>query len=168
MMNPLINVLKDEITTTLLLSCIYKCINKFEGWKNPSKWNEIDDVLDEIQKRILFESDNRCVVVLYLFVARLTTLPMKRPPIFNNQTDFEHIDQVIAKIEKPTEEEQRQQYDKLRSGFSMYHNLLIARWSKKLIEVFTQRAIIGQPNEIRLQIHVMPPNFTFYVIGTTT
>lgn len=155
MMNPLINVLKDEQTTTLLLSCLYKCIKMFEGWKNPSKWNEIDDILDEILKRILFESCNRCVSILYLFVARMTTLPMKKPRIFINQTDFENLDEVIARMEKATEEEQSEQYEKLRTGFSEYHNLLVARWSKKLIEVFTQRAIIGQPKEIRLQIHVI-------------
>lgn len=163
MMNPLINVVKDEITTTLLLSCLYKCISNFDGWKNPSKWNEVDDVLNDIFKRILFESDNRCAAILYLFIAKLTTLPMKRPKLFCDQIDFENIDQVIAKVEKVNANEQAERYEKLRGCFSMYHNLLVARWTKKLIEVFTQRVIIGNPKEIRLQIHVITNDFLLSV-----
>lgn len=155
MMDPLINVLKDERSTTLLLSCLYKCISQLDRWKNPSKWNEIDDVLNDIFKRILFESDNRCAAVLYLFVAKLTTLPLKRTQLFCDFTDFMNLDKVIAKVEKANEEQQTKQYEQLRNCFSMHHNLLIARWTKKLIEVFTQRTIIGSPEEIRFQIHVI-------------
>lgn len=154
-MNPLINVIKDEITTVLLLNCLHKCIQQFNGWKNTSKWNEVDDVLENIMKRIPFESDNRCAAILYLFVAKLTLLPMKIPQIVSNQLDIEYLDRIVVNVEKCTENERSEQYDKLRAIFQMHHNLPIARWSKKLLEVFTQRAIIGRAEEIRFQIHVM-------------
>lgn len=154
-MNPLINVLKDEITTILLLTCLHKCIRHFDGWHNPSKWNEVDDVLDNIMQRIPFESDNRCASILYLFVAKLTLLPMKMPQIVSNQLDVEYLDRIIGNVEKCTDNERSEQYDKLRDVFQMHHNLPIARWSKKLLELFTQRAIIGRAEEIRFQIHVI-------------
>lgn len=153
--NPLINVIKDEIPTVLLLTCLYKCIRQFDGWQNPSKWNEVDDVLETILQRIPFESDNRCAAILYLFVAKLTLLPMKMPQIVSNQLDIEFLDRLIVNVDKCTDNERGEQYDKLRTIFQMHHNLPIARWSKKLLEVFTQRAIIGRAEEIRFQIHVM-------------
>lgn len=156
LMNPLINVLKDEITTVLLLTCLYKCVRQFNGWQNPSKWNEVDDVLDDVMKRIPFESDNRCAAILYLFVAKLTLLPMKVPQIASKQLDIEHLDRLIGHVEKCTDDERSEQYGKMRDIFQMHHNLAVARWSKKLLEVFTQRAIIGRAEEIRFQIHVIP------------
>lgn len=153
-MNPLINVLKDEVTTTLLLTCLYKCVRQFKGWSNPSKWNEMDDVLDDVMKRIVFETDNRSAAILYLFVAKLTLLPMKIPQIVSNQMDIKHLDRTIGNVDKCSDSERSEQYDKLRDIFQMHHNLPIARWSKKLLEVFTQRAIVGHAEEIRFQIHV--------------
>lgn len=158
MMNPLIHVLKDENTTTMLLSCIYKCVKQFDGWQNPSKWNEVDDILNDIMKRIVFEADNRCAAILYLFIAKLTILPMRMPQNVCNQTDFEHIDKILATVEKSSAEEQSQQYEKLRTALGQHHNCLVARWTKKLMEVFTQRALIGSSTEIRFQIHVMSFN----------
>lgn len=152
LMNPLIDVIKDELPTVLLLTCLYKCVRQFNGWQNPSKWNEVDDVLESIMKRIPFESDNRCAAILYLFVAKLTLLPMKMPLNVSNQLEIECLDRLI---EKSTAPEQTEQYNKLRSIFEMHHNLSIARWSKKLMDIFAQRAIIGHAEEIRFHIHVI-------------
>lgn len=154
LMDPLIVVLKDEIPTVLLLICLHKCVRQFNGWQNPSKWNEVDDVLENILKRIPLESDSRCVAVLYLFVAKLTLLPMKMPLIVSHQLDIEYLDRTMANVEKSTANQQSDQYDKLRAICHMHHNLLIARWSKKLMEIFTQRPIIGHAGDIRFQIHV--------------
>lgn len=167
MMNPLIHVLKDETTTVLLLCCLYKCVKNIDKWRDPSKWNEIDDVLKEILNRLPLEMDNRCAAILYMFVARIITLPLKLPPIFYDQTDFEHLDQVEANTESLTEEEQTELYNKLRSIFSGQHNLLIARWSKRLLNIFKQRQIIGMAPEIRFQIHVIVTKFYFKLILDT-
>lgn len=155
LMNPLISVLKDEDTTVLLLSCLYKCIRQFDGAQNPSKWNEVDDVVEHILQRIPFESDNRCAAILYLFVAKITLLQMKMPPIISNRLDIENLDRTIRHVENCTDDESSEQFDELRTIFQMHHNLPIARWTKKLLEVLTQRAIIGRADEIRFQIHVI-------------
>lgn len=151
MMKPLIQIVKDEANTTLLLCCLHKCIEAFNGWREPSTWNEVDDVLEEILKRLPFESDDRCAAILILFISSITTLPMSKPKIVRNQLQFDYLERIISIDDKKAE---KQQFNELRTIFSMNHNLLIARWSKKLIEAFTQRTIIGKPNEIRLQIHV--------------
>lgn len=154
LMNPMISVLKDEVPTVLLLTAVYKCVRQFSGWQNPSKWNEVDDVLDEVMKRLPLESDNRCVAILYLFVGKLTLLPMKVPQIASKALDIEHLDRIIAHVEKCTDDDRSEQYGKLRDISQTHHNLPVARWSKKLLEVFAQRAIIGRAEEIRFQIHV--------------
>lgn len=165
LMNPLIHVVKDEIPTVLLLTCLHKCIRQFNRWQYPSTWNEIDDVLEDVMKRIPFESDNRCVAILYLFVAKITLLPMNMPQIVSNQLDIEYLDRMIANVDKCTPNDKSEQYDRLRTIFEMHHNLPIARWSKKLLEVFTKRAIIGRAEEIRFQIHVLANQFSRYRLG---
>lgn len=155
LMDPLIVVIKDEQPTVLLLSCLYKCVQQLDIWQNPSKWNEVDDVLDSVMKRIPFETDNRCAAILYLFVTKLTLVPMKMPVNVSNQLDFEYLNRLIGAVEKATANDQTENYDKLRAIFHMHHNLAIARWSKKLMEIFTERAIIGHAEEIRFQIHVI-------------
>lgn len=165
LMNPLINVIKDEHPTALLLICLYKCIRQFDGGEDLSKWNEVDDVLDDVMKRIPLESDNRCAAILYLFVAKLTLSSMKMPSIISNQLDIENLDRLIYNVEKcmDDDDERSEQYDKLRTIFQMHHNLPIARWSKKLLEVFTQRAIIGRAEEIRFQIHVNDSHICIFI-----
>lgn len=154
-MAPLIVTMKEEKTTVLVMSCMMKCIESFDGWHDPSKWNEIDDVLEEIFKRIPFETDNRCAAIHFLFILSITSVSMKnKPRIFQHQIDFKNLDGVIAAIEKPTEETHTF-FNELRNVFASHHNLLIARWSKRLIETFKQRAIVGRPNEIRYMLHVI-------------
>lgn len=153
MINPLLQILTDEENTTLILSCIYKCIEALPGWKNPSKWNEIDDVLEDLMNRLQIESDNRCVAIIFLFILKLTTLGMKRPKLFSDLIDFEHLDKVNA-ISRKTNEKRRELFNELRNIFQSHHNLHIARWSRKLIEIYKIRDIFGKSDEIRFQLFV--------------
>lgn len=153
MMNPLLQVLTDEENTTLILSCIYKCIEALPGWKDPTTWNEIDDVLEDLMKRIQIESDNRCVAIIFLFILKLTTLGMDRPKLFSKLIDFEHLDKVVA-VSRKSNEERRELFNELRNIFKSYHNLHIARWSKKLIEIYKSRDIFGKSDDIRFHIFV--------------
>lgn len=152
-MKPLIQNMRDEDGTVLVLSCVYKCVESFEGWRNPSMWNEVDDVMEEVMNRIPMEVDNRCTAILFIFVCKLTTLPMKKPLIFNKLTDIEHLDQIIATCEKSTEEK-REIFNQLREIFSSHHNLLIARWSRRLFKLFKDRDIVGKAEEIRYMLFV--------------
>lgn len=152
-MKPLIQNMRDEDGTILVLSCVYKCVESFEGWHNPSMWNEVDDVMEEVMNRIPMEVDNRCTAILFMFVCSLTTLPMKKPLIFNKLTDIEHLDLVIATCEKSTEEK-REIFDQLREIFGSHHNLLIARWSRRLFQLFKDRDIVGKAEEIRYMLFV--------------
>lgn len=152
-MKPLIQNMRDEDGTVLVLSCVYKCVESFEGWRNPSMWNEVDDVMEEVMDRIPMEVDNRCTAILFMFVCSLSTLPMKKPLIFKKLTDIEHLDQIIATCEKSTEEK-REIFNQLREIFSSHHNLLIARWSRRLFQLFKDRDIVGKAEEIRYMLFV--------------
>lgn len=152
-MNPLIKIITDETGTVLVLSCVYKCIESFEGWRKPSNWNEVDDVMEEVMDRILIEVDNRCTAILYMFACNITTLPMKRPAIFSNLIDIEHLDRVIATCEKSVDEK-HEIFKQLREIFSAHHNQLVARWTKRLFKTFEDRDIIGKAEEIRYILFV--------------
>lgn len=154
-MTPLIVTMKEETTVVLVMTCVMKCIESFDGWRNPSTWNEVDDVLEEILKRIPFETDNRSAAIHFLFVLSLTTVSMEnKPRILLDQIDFKNLDAVLKSTERGTEAKSKL-FNELRNIFASYHNLLIARWSKKLIEIFKQRtAIVGSPSEIRYMLHV--------------
>lgn len=152
-MKPLITILTDEECTVLIYGCVYKCVKLIGKWKNPAEWNEVDDVLEDIMKRIPVESDNRCVAIIFLFILKLTTMPMDRPRIFNDLIDFEHLDDVM-KASKMSNEQRRKMFNELRNIFKSHHNLLIARWSKRLIEIYKDRDVFGKPEDIRFQLYV--------------
>lgn len=152
-MKPLISILTDEESTVLVYRCVYKCVECIGNWNDPAKWNEVDDVLEDIMTRIPIESDNRCVAIIFLFILKLITLPMKRQKNFEQLVDFEHLDNVI-KASKMSNEKRRQLFNDLRNTFKNHHNLLIARWSKRLIEIYQDRDIFGKPEDIRFQIYV--------------
>ncbi|XP_055323516.1 uncharacterized protein LOC129578662 [Sitodiplosis mosellana] len=154
LMQPLIQNMTDEEGTVLVLSCVYKCIESFEGWRDPSMWNEVDDVLEIIMDRIPIETDNRCTAILFMFVCSVTTLPMEKPRIFSSLTDIEHLDQVIATCVKPAGEK-LEIFSQLRDIFSSHHNLLIGRWSKRLLRMFKDRDVIGKAEEIRFMLFIM-------------
>lgn len=154
-MTPLVATMKDEEITVLVMRCLMKCVQSFDGWRNPSEWNEIDDVIEAILKRIPFETDNRLAAIHFMFIMSITTVSMdNKPRMFQEQIDFSKFPRVLTHIEKSPDENSKL-FDELRNVFASHHNLLIARWSKKLIEVFKQRTIVGKPNEIRFMLHVM-------------
>lgn len=151
-MDPLIHVIKEEPGTVIMLSCLYKCIRKFEKWQNPSDWNELDDVLNDILRRLSMESNNRLIAILITFVSSLTTLPMANTSYIKINTDFENLDQIKMLLEK-TAEEKSAMISQLRESCRKYHNLLIGRWTKKLFEILLQQPI-GGPEEMQLHLHV--------------
>lgn len=151
-MNPLITIAKDEVSMTLVLSCLLKCIKAFDKWQNPSEWNEIDDIFDEIMKRLAFETDTRCFTILLLFISRITTLPIQKMAIIQSSTNFEHLNDIISAMDNSCDGSK--QANQLRDTCKNYHNLLISRWTKKLMEIFTQKTVAVLPNEIKLQLHV--------------
>lgn len=152
-MKSLIQNMTDEDGTVLVLKCLYKCVESLKGWHNPSMWNEVDDILEVIMDRIPIESDNRCTAILFMFVCSLTTLPMEKPQIFSRLVDIEHLDEMIKKCEKSAEEK-REIFSQLRDIFSSHHNLLIARWTKRLLKMYKERDIIGKAEEIRFMLFV--------------
>lgn len=153
LMKPLIQNMTDENGTVLVLSCVYKCVESFEGWHKPTVWNEVDDVLEEVLNRIPLEVDNRCTAILFMFVCSLTTLPMKKPQLFSKLTDIEHLNEVIATCKK-SKEEKDEIFNQLREIFSSYNNLPIARWSKRLFKIYRDRDIIGKAEEIKYMLFV--------------
>lgn len=153
LMKPLIQIITDETGTVLILSCAYKCIESFDGWHKPDKWNEVDDILEEVMKRIPIEMDNRCTAVLYMFVCSITTLPLKKSRKFSELTDVTNLDHIIATANKSAEKK-REIFNGLRTMFSSHHNLLIARWSKRIVRIFKERDIIGKAEEIRFLLFV--------------
>ncbi|XP_031616663.1 uncharacterized protein LOC116336734 [Contarinia nasturtii] len=150
----LIKIITDESGTVLILSCAYKCIETFDGWRTPVKWNEVDDALEEVMKRIPFEVDNRCTAILFMFVCRVTTLPMEKSRIFSKLTDVTNLDYVIETAKKSAEDK-REIFNELRNIFSSHHNLLIARWLRRLVKIFQDRDIIGKAEEIRFMLFIM-------------
>lgn len=151
-MNPLIVVIKEDQATVLMLSCLEKCIRKFDKWQNPSDWNEIDDVLDEVFKRLAFESNNRSISILLTFISKLTTIPMQKSTILKSNIDYENLEKIIEILNKPIEDRSAM-IKKIRSECDEYHNLLVGRWTKKLTEIMLQLPI-GKPKEIQLHLHV--------------
>lgn len=152
-MKPLIHNMTDEDDTVLISKCVYKCVESFKGWHDPSMWNEVDDVLEVVMDRIAIETDNRCTAILFMFVCSLTTLPMEKPQIFSRLVDIEHLDQMITTCAKSAEEK-REIFGQLRDIFSSHHNLLIARWTKRLLKMYKERDIIGKAEEIRFMLFV--------------
>lgn len=146
LMNPLFIVCKDEPNTTLMLRCLTKCLKSFNKWQNPTIWNEIDDVLAETIKRLAFEKEPRSHMLLILFMARITTLPLDKIEIIRNATNVINMNQ-----HKLLDDDA---FDELRNVTETYHNLLVARWTKKLMEYFKQQTIVGTPQEIKQQLNV--------------
>lgn len=151
-MDPLIYVIKEEPGTVIMLSCLYKCIRKFEKWQNPSDWNEVDDVLNDILSRLAMESNNKLIAILITFVSSLTTLPMAKTSYIKINTDFENLNEIKMLLGR-TAEEKSAMISQLREICREYHNLLIGRWTKKLFEILLQQPI-GGPEEMALHLHV--------------
>lgn len=148
----MIHVIKDEAGTVIMLKCLYKCIRKFEKWQNPSDWNEVDDVLNDILRCLAMESNNRLIAILITFVASLTTLPMEKTSHIKMHTDFENLNQIKMLLGKNVEEKNAMN-SQLRENCRKYHNLLIGRWTKKLLDILLQQPI-GEPEEMQLYLHV--------------
>lgn len=149
LMHPLFIVCKDEPNTTLILQCLTKCLKSFNKWQKPTIWNEIDDVLGETIKRLAFEKECRNRMLLILFMARITTLPIDTIETIQNATNVINMRQHKL-LDEGT-------FDELRNVTGTYHNLLVARWTKKLMEYFKQQIIVGTPQEIKQQLNVSGP-----------
>lgn len=141
-------VIKSEQDTIVLLKCLYTCIDFDESWKTPSDWNKVDDVLEEICKRLVLEQDQNCLAVLFLFISKLTTLPIKQQEIIQKCTDFTNLKGIMLKSKESDE------IVKLRDVCSKYHNLLCCRWMKNLKQIFLNQKLFGRPADIQLVIHV--------------
>lgn len=150
-MNPLIVVVTDEVNITLLLSCLLKCAKTFSSWKDPSQWNEVDDILEEVMRRLAFENDYRRQMILILFISRITTLPLDKNVSVRNATDFSQLTNIIPLNVVAVK--------KLREICGTYHNLLVGRWTKKLVEYLTQQTILGRPEQIQQQLNVIDLDF---------
>lgn len=156
-MDPLIVIIKDEAITVTLLECLYKCIENDTSWKQPSDWNKIDDILEEILKRIAFENDNRCISNLFLFVAKLTSLPIKDNDVLQKEIKFS----VIDKTSEKNADAIVNNFDNLRDVCRIYDNLLIYRWIKKLFQLFGHQTFLGRTEDTRIQLHVNDYYFYF-------
>lgn len=146
-MNPLVVVVKEESTISMLLACLYKCIEHDSGWKEPSEWNKVDDVLEAIAKRVAFENDSRCVARYFLFIAQLTTLPIKENLIVQAAVNAD-------KLDSSSEQAELVNYTQLREICQIHDNLLVYRWTKKLFELYKHQTFLGQSSDIRLHLHV--------------
>lgn len=151
-MTSIIHVVKEEPGTILMLSCLHKCIRKFDKWQNPSDWNELDDVLDVILKRVAFESSNRLTAILLTFVSSITTIPLQKSSVIRKNTNYENLNEIIS-IVNLSGDERTAIIKQLRNECSKYHNLCAGRWMKKLTEILLQLPT-GQPEEMQLHLHV--------------
>lgn len=139
LLRPLIVIIKEELAIVDLLDCLYKCARHDECWKNPSEWNKIDDILEEILKRTELESDRRIIGIFLTFIAKVTALPVENNSILQRALNT-HL---------PWKE-----YEGLREFCKTNNNLLAYRWAKKLMKLFNNQELLGSSKETTLQLSV--------------
>lgn len=158
---PLIISSTDATNTSLILSCLVHCMKMSTCWQDPSKWNDMDDIIAEVMQRLALESKDDCRMILLLFLARITTLPLwKKAPghITYKTTNFMDLDRAW-----PLDTET---FELLRVECEKFHNLWIGRWNKKLMEYLTQLDIVGNADSIRMQVNVSLNNRECFSIST--
>lgn len=143
-MKSLIVTIKNETDTVLLLKCLHKCVETDEGWKDPSKWNKIDDIIDEICRRLSLEQDRNCSSILFLFIAKITTLPIKQQLMIQKATDFTNLT-LISNLKTV-------ELNELRQVCENYINLISCRWIKKLKEMILNQKLFGQEAHVQLRV----------------
>lgn len=148
LLDPLIVIIKDESAIVTLLDCLYNCVKHDDSWKTPSDWNKVDDIVEEILKRVTLESDRRIISIFLLFIAKLTSLTIESNILIQNMVDFSILESSIERLGKSI------RYDEMRKFCQTNNNLLAYRWTKKLLNLFKSQALLGWSKETRLQLNV--------------
>lgn len=148
LLDPLIVIVKEESAIVTLFDCLYNCVKHDDSWKTPSDWNKVDDIIEEILKRITLENDRRIISIFLLFIAKLTSLPIESNILVQNMVDFSILESSIERLGKSL------RYDEMRKFCQTNNNLLAYRWTKKLLNVFKSQALLGWSKETRLQLNV--------------
>lgn len=121
-----------------------------KSWqKNPSDWNKVDDVLEDLVKRIALESKNAHSLVLLGFVAKFVALPIIGNDQVKNSLNIESMERRL----KAGNFEHN--IDKLKDVCSVFNNHLAYRWTKKLLELFAHRTFFGPTADIVLALRVI-------------
>lgn len=149
LMDPLIVVVREEAAICTLLDCLYDCVRHDGCWKTPSDWNKVDDILEEIVKRIILENDRRIVSIFLLFIAKLTSLPIEANGLLQNAVNFSKLESTFE-----ANSSSNLKYDELRKFCKTNNNLLVYRWVKKLLNLFKSQTLLGWSMETRLQLNV--------------
>lgn len=148
--DPLLLNIKEEAALVTLLDCLYDCVRHDGSWKTPSDWNKIDDILEKIFERVALESDRRIISIFLLFIAKLTTLPVGENVLLQNMVTFSMLESMVD--QDSTIKVLR--YDELREFCKTTNNLLIYRWTKKLLNLIKSQQLLGWSKETRLQLNV--------------
>lgn len=143
-------IVKEKAAIVTALDCLYNCVRHDDSWKNPSDWNRIDDILEEILKRVALENDRRIISIFLLFVAKLATLPVETSILLQNMVDFSILENMV----ESNASSDNLAYDELRRFCQTNNNLLAYRWAKKLLNLIKSQALLGWSTETRLQLNV--------------
>lgn len=151
LMSPLIIIVKDE-NLVLLLECLTRCIEADSCNSQSSNWCKTDDILTEIFKKLLVESNTCVKSILFLFISKLVSFEMNTNEILQSCT----LQQWETFI-KSFNDNEGEKWQKLRSisSKSQNSNLSIYRWVKKLLQVFSTQTFLGNSTEVSLQLKVM-------------
>lgn len=148
-MDPLIITIQNEETTITLLNCLYVCVRNDKSWLTPSNWNKIDDVLEELLKRIALENSNKLSLFMFIIVAKCIALPIMDNEIVRLALDFDRIESnSIADNCNDIA------IDRLREVCCGFENHLAYRWTKKLLLLFAQQTFFGKTEDIVVALKV--------------
>lgn len=146
-MNPLINTIKDEEATITVLNCLYDCVRNDKSWIAPSNWNKVDDVLEELLKRIALENSSKLSLFLFIIVTKLIALPIIDKKIVEMALDFNRI-QSTAGIGDDNA------VTRLREVCGGLENHLAYRWTKKILVLFAHQTFFGKTADIVVALRV--------------
>lgn len=149
-MDPLITIVKDEVSLNYLLDSLYECLKADAKWKQPSDWSNIDDVFEKIFSRLPLESDIGCCTSLFTFVARATVIEVDE-------------NEVIAGVFKSLPAElERADLVRLRDICKLHENLLSYRWTKQIFDAMEQQNLLLWTPETKALLDAM---HVCYIVG---
>lgn len=128
--------------------------------RNAGEWNRIDDILSELTKRIVLESNSHLVSILYYFLAKFSTVWQQDSIVIKDFMDFVNIEKQI-KTSVENNHSQMDNIDLEQLKKIDVDNLSMYRWLKKLLNLFiNQSDLYGNRVDVLFRIHVIDSFFS--------
>lgn len=148
------NILDEKINLKLW-TCLYKCIELDNSWKNISDWHRADELMADLLKQIAFEGNIRRSTVLFYFASKFGSLQYKTNVVIDEFTDFLRSEKTLRSLTNDTSMTPNYDWDILRNECQKHDSYIIYKWIKKmLLLIGNQNLFYGDAFEVGFNLHV--------------